>query len=291
MILSLLTTFGLLVTGFFAGGVGALMGVGGGIIVVPALVLFFGLDIKIAVASSLVAVVASSTAASSVYVGKGMANMRLGMLLEVATTLGGIAGGTLAVLVAPDLISAIFSVVMLMIAFLVFRSRDRHGSSQKEKSEAASSAMTEEDPRTLAGSYYDEHSKSVIHYHVQHTFFGGVISFFAGIISGLLGVGGGFIKVPAMNLVMGVPIKVSTATSNLMIGVTAVSSLFVYFTRGLVYPAVAAPVAVGVVAGALLGSRWAQKISPGILKKIFAVLLMAVALQMFLNALGVFRGQ
>lgn len=293
MTLTILTVCGLLVTGFFAGGVGALMGVGGGIIVVPALVLFFGLDIKIAVASSLVAVVASSTAASSVYVGKGLANMRLGMLLEVATTIGGIAGGTVAVMVAPDLISAVFSLVMLMIAVLVFKSRDRHAQTQNEKPEPESTAQEEtgeEDPRTLAGAYYDQHSKSMVHYHVRHTFFGGVISFFAGLISGLLGVGGGFIKVPAMNLVMGVPIKVSTATSNLMIGVTAVASLFVYFTRGMVYPAVAAPVAIGVVGGALLGSRWAQKISPGVLKKIFAVLLMMVALQMFLNALGVLHG-
>lgn len=297
MTLTILTACGLLVTGFFAGGVGALMGVGGGIIVVPALVLFFGLDIKIAVASSLVAVVASSTAASSVYVGKGLANMRLGMLLEVATTIGGIAGGTVAVMVAPDLISAVFSVVMLLIAVLVFKSRDRHAQTQNEKPESKAQLecttqpeLSEEDPRTLAGAYYDQHSKSMVHYHVRHTFFGGVISFFAGLISGLLGVGGGFIKVPAMNLVMGVPIKVSTATSNLMIGVTAVASLFVYFTRGMVYPAVAAPVAIGVVGGALLGSRWAQKISPGVLKKIFAVLLMIVALQMFLNALGVLHG-
>lgn len=289
MTLSAALILGLALTGAVAGVLGALMGIGGGIIVVPALVLIFGFDIKIAIAASLVAVVASSTAAGSVYVGKGLANMRLGMLLEIATTLGGISGGVLAVYVAPNFISMLFAFLLLITSFLIFRTRDQ--ASAPKAAAAPAAAEGHEERGSLAGSFYDTYSRSVIYYQVERIFLGSGISFFAGIMSGMLGVGGGFVKVPAMNLGMKVPIKVATATSNFMIGVTAVSSLVVYFTRGLVYPAVAAPVALGVVGGALWGTRWAQRVSPGSLKKIFAVLLTLVALQMLLTASGVNLGK
>lgn len=289
MTLSAALILGLALTGAVAGVLGALMGIGGGIIVVPALVLIFGFDIKIAIAASLVAVVASSTAAGSVYVGKGLANMRLGMLLEIATTLGGISGGVLAVYVAPNFISMLFAFLLLITSFLIFRTRDQ--ASAPKAAAAPAAAEGHEERGALAGSFYDTYSRSVIYYQVERIFLGSGISFFAGIMSGMLGVGGGFVKVPAMNLGMKVPIKVATATSNFMIGVTAVSSLVVYFTRGLVYPAVAAPVALGVVGGALWGTRWAQRVSPGSLKKIFAVLLTLVALQMLLTASGVNLGK
>lgn len=287
--LSVALISGLIFTGIFAGILGALMGVGGGIIVVPILVLVFGFDIKIAVVSSLFAVVASSTAAGSVYVGKGLANMRLGMWLEVATTLGGIAGGLVAVFVSSHLITMIFSFLMMIIAFLVFRAKDKPKVVKSEDAESsqAESFTAEEDAHSLSGSYYDVGSRSTIHYQVERSFLGSIISFFAGMLSGLLGVGGGFIKVPAMHLGMNVPIKVATATSNFMIGVTAISSLFVYFMKGMVYPLVAAPVAIGVVGGALYGTTLAQKISPALMKKVFAILLVLVAVQMFLSAMGV----
>ena len=290
MSISLVQIFLMLISGVGAGLLGALMGIGGGIIIVPVLVLGFGIDIKIAIASSLVAVVASSTAAGSVYVGKGLANMRLGMLLEVATTLGGIIGGIVAVYIAPTLISALFASLMVITALLILKAKDQKKPLQPPADEQNSPEGHEEIGH-LAGSYYDHYNKSVIYYQVSRVPLGSAVSFFAGILSGLLGVGGGFIKVPAMNLGMSVPIKVATATSNFMIGVTAISSLFVYFTRGLVYPLIAAPVALGVVGGALYGTSLAQKISPGVLKKIFAVLLMLVALQMLLTALGVSFGK
>nr|HRO67565.1 sulfite exporter TauE/SafE family protein [Pseudobdellovibrionaceae bacterium] len=280
------------VSGAFAGLLGAVLGIGGGIVIVPSLVLFFGFDIKIAVACSLVSVVASSTSASSVYVGKGLANMRLGMLLEVATTLGGIAGGLLALVIAPNLLSGIFGVVMVGIAILTFRKREASAALPTEVTPALGEAAAAVSSGSmdagsvsvpdgfLSGVYYDAYRKASVHYRVRNLPLGGAISFVAGVLSGLLGVGGGFMKVPAMNLGMGVPMKVAAATSNFMIGVTAISSLFVYFAKGLVVPLIAAPVALGVVGGALVGTSVAQKISPGSLKKIFAVVLILVAVQM-----------
>lgn len=284
-------------SGLFAGVLGALVGIGGGIIVVPVLTLGFGIDIKIAVAASLVAVVASSTAAGSVYVGKGLANMRLGMILEIATTLGGITGGLIAVYIAAEMISVLFSVLMVVTAVLILRAKDQSSIVKKKTEKDLSSISASEQIKDiheskgyLSGSYYDSYLKSQVYYQVTGLPLGSAVSFLAGILSGLLGVGGGFLKVPAMTLLMKAPMKVSTATSNLMIGVTAISSLFVYFTRGLVYPMIAAPVAIGVVAGALYGTTLAQKISPKLLRKIFAVILVFVALQMSLKSLGVSFG-
>lgn len=279
MILTFTTVLAFAVAGLFAGIVGALVGVGGGIIVVPTLVIGFGVDIKIAVAASLVAVVASSTAAGSVYLGKGLSNMRLAMILEVATTLGGICGGLLAVMIAPDLVSRIFGGLLIVVAGLMLRD------TLKKKEESETAHVTP-GPHSLTGTYYDEFKKRPISYTVVRLPLGIVVSYFAGILSGLLGVGGGFVKVPAMNMGMNVPMKVASATSNFMIGVTAISSLFVYFARGFVQPLIAAPVAIGVVGGAFIGTKIAAKISPTLLKRVFAVLLFFIALNMIYRSLG-----
>lgn len=281
MTLTLATVFALAASGLLAGAVGALVGVGGGIIVVPTLVIGFGVDIKIAVASSLVAVVASSTAAGSVYVGKGLSNMRLAMVLEVATTLGGICGGLLAVWIAPDLVSGLFGLLLIVVAGLMLRDTLRG------RPEAAVQAIAP-GARSITGVYHDRGRD--IPYTVVRLPLGIAVSYVAGILSGLLGVGGGFVKVPAMNMGMNVPMKVATATSNLMIGVTAISSLFVYLARGFVQPLVAAPVALGVVGGALIGTRIAARISPTLLKRVFAVLLFLIAVQMMLRGTGVVGG-
>lgn len=289
MILSIPLVLALVVSGGLAGFLGALVGIGGGLIVVPVLVLGFGLDIKIAIASSLVAVVASSTASGSVYVGKGLTNLRLGMLLEVATTVGGIAGGLMAVFISPSVISGLFAILMLVTCFLILRANDPVV--KPDVRAAVPSETGTEEMGKLSGSYFDPYLKTNIHYEVKNLPLGSFASFFAGILSGLLGVGGGFIKVPAMALGMKVPMKVAAATSNLMIGVTAISSLFVYFARGFVHPIIAAPVALGVVGGALYGTSMAQRISPKLLRKIFAVILVVVAIQMFLKAFGVSFGK
>ncbi|MBL7545441.1 MAG: sulfite exporter TauE/SafE family protein [Bdellovibrionaceae bacterium] len=288
MVASGLVLLSLVLSGVVAGVLGALIGIGGGVIIVPTLVLGFGMDIKIAIACSLVAVVASSTAAGSVYVGKGLTNMRLGMLLEVATTLGGLGGGFVALYASSSLISGLFSILLFIVCFLVLRSTDsekKDMSGRGDSQEAGVNAI--EQVGFLAGTYYDPFLKSTVNYHVRNVLFGSVISFMAGILSGMLGVGGGFIKVPAMTLGMKVPMKVATATSNFMIGVTAIASLFVYFNHGFVQPMVAAPIAIGVVGGAFYGTVLAQKISSTTLKRVFSTVLILVALQMLLKSLGV----
>ena len=272
-----------------------MVGIGGGIILVPTLVLAYGIDIKIAVATSLVAVVATSTAAGSVYVGKGLSNMRLGMTLEIATTLGGISGGLLAVLISPNLLAGLFGGMMIVTAALTLRSRDSHAAKTPAKptaSEEPVAAMEgHEEKGRLAGSYYDPFHRATVHYEAVRLWLGAAVSFIAGILSGMLGVGGGFLKVPAMNLGMRVPIKVAAATSNFMIGVTAISSLFVYFARGLVHPYIAAPIAVGIVCGALSGTKLAHVVSPKVLRTILAIVLILVAVQMILKATGVSLGK
>lgn len=302
MDLTLPTVVALAVLGVFAGWLGAIIGIGGGIVIVPVLVLVFGFDIRIAVATSLVAVVATSTAAGSAYVGKGTANMRLGMTLEVATTIGGIIGGLVAVLIAPSVLSGIFAVVMLITAALVGRRDDSDpvpgegGSGQgMAPDDAAGPSSGEpigwEQPGSLAGAFYDDHVGTLVTYRAERVGIGGAISLLAGTVSGMLGVGGGFIKVPAMTEGMRVPIKVAAATSNFMIGVTAIASLFVYFARGYVHPYTVVPVALGVVAGASLGAATSSKVPPSVLRKILVGVLVFVAIQMALSAFGVDFGR
>ncbi len=148
-----------------------------------------------------------------------------------------------------------------------------------------------EEPHALAGSYFDAEEGALLRYRVERLWLGSVVSFGAGVVSGMLGVGGGFIKVPAMHLGMRVPIKVAAATSNFMIGVTAIASLFVYLDRGLVLPALATPIALGTVVGSLLGTRLSRSISARALKRLLAAVLLLVAVQMLLKSAGVHLGR
>ncbi|MGE3621199.1 MAG: TSUP family transporter [Acidimicrobiia bacterium] len=282
----------LMAVGVVAGGLGAAIGIGGGIVVVPALVLGFQYDIRVAVAASLVAVVATSTSAGSAYVGEGLANMRLGMSLEVATTIGGIVGGLVAVALPADVVAVAFAVVMVATAALVLRQGDPHGAGTDATDagggpEGGAPAAGWEDRATLGGAYLDERSGRLVRYRARRLGAGSAVAAVAGVLSGLLGVGGGFLKVPAMTLAMGVPMRVAAATSNFMIGVTAISSLVVYFARGYVHPLVAVPVALGVVAGSGAGARLAGRVDPRTLTRLLAVVLVAVATQMALDAAGV----
>jgi uncharacterized membrane protein YfcA len=292
MILTPLSVAALALLGLGAGTLGAMVGVGGGIIVVPTLVLVFHVDIKTAIATSLVAVVATSTAAGSVYVGRGLTNMRLAMTLEIFTTVGGITGGVLAVLVSPSALAAMFGVIMGVTAVLLLQGKDparRPGAGGSAP--AVAPPLGEEHPGRLAGSYYDAHAERLIEYHAVRLPVGGAVSALAGMISGMLGVGGGFLKVPAMALGMNVPIKVAAATSNFMIGVTAIASLFIYLARGFVSPLIAAPVALGVTAGALMGTRLAGRVSARVLRRILSVIVIVVGVEMLFKALGVSLGR
>lgn len=293
----MLTVILLAVLGIFAGWLGAIIGIGGGIIIVPVLVLAFGFDIRIAVATSLVAVVATSTAAGSAYVGKGTANMRLGMTLEVATTIGGIVGGLIAVLIAPSVLSGLFAILMILTAVLVGRRNDVEAEHEASRASADAGDGSQgaqlgwEEPGTLAGAFYDDHVGQLVTYRADRVAVGGAISLLAGTVSGMLGVGGGFMKVPAMTEGMRVPIKVAAATSNFMIGVTAIASLFVYFARGYVHPYTVVPVALGVVVGATVGAATSARVHPVVLRRILVVILVLVAIQMGLAAFGVDFGR
>lgn len=294
MELHLATALALLAVGFFAGWLGALVGLGGGIIIIPTLVLGFGVDLRVAVATSLVAVVATSTAAGSVFVGKGLAHLRLGMTLEVFTTLGGITGGLLALRVPVEALSVVFAALVSGTAVLMLRGKDARPKQGAPRA-AAEPETTEpaggEERGRLAGSYFDAHQGALVPYRAVRVGLGGAVSFAAGVLSGLLGVGGGFIKVPAMTLGMRVPFKVAAATSNFMIGVTAAASLFIYLSEGLVHPALATPVALGVAGGALLGTATSRRVSATLLRRLLALVLLAVAGQLTLKAFGVRLGR
>jgi uncharacterized membrane protein YfcA len=286
MHLTLLTILSLIAVGAGAGLLGAMIGIGGGVLVVPALAFVFDVDLKVAIATSLVAVVATSTAAGSVYVGRGLANMRLGMTLETSTTIGGIIGGVLAVHVSQRALSLLFAALMVVTALLMLRSnRDRPKG--VGKGTAGERTLGWEEPKRLAGAYFDERTKVMVHYEVVRVWVGVGVALVAGILSGMLGIGGGFLKVPAMNLAMRVPLRVAAATSNVMIGVTAIASVFVYFAHGYVHPSLAAPVVLGVVGGSLGGSVLSARVSPRVLRFVLACVLVVVAVEMALRAKGV----
>jgi hypothetical protein len=270
-------------TGVVAGGLGALVGIGGGIVVVPVLVVGLGYDIRTAVATSLIAVVATSAAAGIAYADSGLTNVRLGLALEVPTTIGGIAGGLVAVSVAPSAIAGLFSVVMVVVSVLMWRHLDTHDLLPHDANSRTMSSPIR--PSLLRGTYFDRTSRSVA-YDPQRLGLGASISAIAGMLSGLLGVGGGFIKVPAMAMGMGVPVKAAAATSNFMVGITAIASLVIYFARGYVQPIVAVPVSIGIVFGALSASHATPRLSAVRVQRLLALILLLVAIQMALEALG-----
>ncbi|MDW5563910.1 MAG: sulfite exporter TauE/SafE family protein [Methanomassiliicoccus sp.] len=257
-----------------AGIVGSMFGIGGGVIIIPALTIALGLPIKDAIGASLIGVIASSTGAASRYVGQGIVNIRLGMMLEPATTIGSMVGAALAVYLNQYVLSAIFAAVMFYSAYYMLRRPEVtiHGS--------------EKCYDYLGCCYDDPLTGEKIAYTVRGLPKGLLASFFAGNMSGMLGVGGGIVKVPVMNMWMGVPIRAATATSNFMIGVTALAGAVVLYAHGLISPVLAALVAVGVFAGASVGPRISRRAAGPMLRRYFAVILIAVAVLMLLKATG-----
>lgn len=266
-------TFAALVAmAIFAGIAGSMVGVGGGIVVVPILTLVFDVPMKVAIATSLVSVIATSTAAQTVFVTKGMTNIRLGMALEVMTTLGAIAGGLTAVLISGRILQGVFAVVLVYVAC------------------AMSRRAADVEPRptgVLEASYSDPSTGRDVAYGVRHLKLGAGLSFFAGNVSGLIGLGGGAFKVPIMNVVMGMPLKATIATSNLMIGVTASTGAVIFYGRGFVDARYAVPTALGILAGARLGPHLAVRLRSRTLNVVFQVLLIVFAGLMALRAAGV----
>lgn len=266
-----------LIISFMAGVLGSLLGLGGGIIVIPVLTLWLRIDIRYAIGASIVSVIATSSGAAAGYVRDRLTNLRVAMVLELATTVGAMCGAYLAGMVSSRLLYLVFGSVMAWSATMMFRKRG----DLPVKPRTAPWA----DRLRLHGSYYDEGLGREVHYRVAGTRVGLALMYLAGVISGLLGIGSGALKVPAMDLAMGLPIKVSTATSNFMIGVTAAASAGVYFTRGDIDPFVAAPVALGVLMGAVLGSRWLGRIHSSVIRTIFVVVLLGIAGQMLIKGI------
>ena len=259
-----------------AGLVGSLLGLGGGIIVVPALTLLFGINIRLAVGASIVSVIATSSGAAAAYVREHLASLRVGMFLEIGTTLGAISGAFVAGRIDPRWLFIIFGIMMGYSALEMFRSR-HHTPADPVPPDALA------DKLRLHGSYFDASLQQTIDYRVTHTVLGLALMYVAGCVSGLLGIGSGALKVPAMDLAMRLPIKVSTATSNFMIGVTAAASAGVYFVRGEIAPLIAAPVAAGVLVGATAGSRLLPRLRNRSVRMAFVVVLLWVSIQMLFN--------
>jgi len=256
-----------------AGLFGSLLGLGGGIIVVPALSLLLGVDIRYAIGASIVSVIATSSGAGAAYLRDRLVNIRVAMFLELATTLGALGGAFLAGVVGGRLLHLVFAGAVVCTAISMWRHREASGSRPGAPDRLA-------DALALNGSHCGQTTAQPEGYRVRRTRLGFALSGFAGIMSGLLGVGGGVIKVPVMSLSMGMPIKVASATSNFMIGVTAAASAGVYFARGDIDPFIAGPTAIGVLCGSLLGARLMRRLESSALRAAFTVVLLVVAFQM-----------
>ncbi|HET7840083.1 MAG TPA: sulfite exporter TauE/SafE family protein, partial [Terriglobia bacterium] len=233
-----------------AGFLGALLGIGGGMIIVPFMVLIFHLPMKIAVATSIVSVIATSNAGGSKYVDQRITNLRLAMFLEIATTIGALSGSVLALYLRDWIMLLIFSALLLYMAYASFTTRNLDD--RRIVSGEFANARQDRLSRWLGlrGSYHDDAARRTVEYVINGSLVGACISYLAGVASGLLGVGGGVLKVSAMNRYMNVPMKVSVGTSKLMIGVTACVGSILFFVAGLIHFAVVAPVAIGTTAGA-----------------------------------------
>ena len=276
-------TFGVLVfialSSVFAGFVGALAGLGGGVFIVPILTLIFHVSFATAIGASIVSVIATSSGAAAAYVRDRMTNLRVGMFLEIATTAGAVCGALVSSMLDDTVLFIVFGVILLISAIpLVMR-------------------LGEELPRgvenhkwagwlKLPGTYPDRRTHQDVPYHVAHVRIGFGMMYVAGLISGLLGIGSGTFKVLAMDTAMRLPMKVSTTTSNFMIGVTAAASAGIFFQRGDIDPMIAAPVAIGVLGGSMLGAKTLSRMSNVHLKKVFVPMILLVAISMLARGLG-----
>lgn len=274
--------------GIGTGAIGAILGTGGGVFLIPALVIGYKMPIHFAVGTSILSVIATSTAVASTNVERGTANMRLGMTLEIATSMGAIAGGLTAAWLPNRVLEIVFALVLLPTAAVMWRRRAGDGESGDPSANVdpagPATAQTKAAGEGRLGSRYLDHGREVV-YRVKRLWAGLCVSFTAGIMSGLLGIGGGIFKVPALNLLCEVPIKAAAATSNFMIGVTAAASAFLYFGRGEVHPTITTAVVLGILAGSVIGSYLNQFIGGLTVKRLFAVLLLGVAAQMLSRVL------
>jgi uncharacterized membrane protein YfcA len=259
---------------FSAGLLGSLTGLGGGVIVVPMLTVLFGVDIHFAAGASLISVIATSSGAASAYVKEGFTNIRIGMFLEIATTIGAIIGATLVGIISVNIVSVIFAVILLYSAVVTFIKKDQN-------------IIYKPNPIAeklkLNGNY--PAGNKIVSYNVQKVPQGFIMMIFAGLLSGLLGIGSGAAKVMAMDQIMKIPFKVSTTTSNFMIGVTAAASAGIYLKNGYIQASLVMPVMLGVLTGAFLGAKLLTFTSSKSLKIVFSIIILIMAYEMLKNGL------
>jgi uncharacterized membrane protein YfcA len=258
-----------------AGFLGSLTGLGGGVVLVPLLTIFFHVDLRYAIGASLVSVIATSSGSAAAYVKEGFSNIRIGMFLEIATTLGALFGAYLTAKVPANAIAIIFAIVLLYSAYVSRRTRPRTDTEEPPDPQATKLKMN--------GSFPD--TSGVRQYNVYHVPTGFGVMWIAGAVSGLLGIGSGALKVVAMDQAMKIPFKVSTTTSNFMIGVTAAASAGVYLSRGYIDPSLAMPVMIGVLIGSLMGTRVLVKTQTKRLRLVFSVVIVLLGLEMMFKGL------
>jgi hypothetical protein len=262
-----------------AGFIGSMSGMGGGVILIPVLT-FFGMDIKHAIAVSIVSVIATSSGSASAYVRDRLTNLKVGMFLEMFTIVGALAGAAITLVSGRRFLFILFGVVLLSSWIALFRQRNE---GWRPAAQDVFSHWLE-----LEGSYYDRSVRQVIVYHGARAYLGGPLMFGAGLIAGLLGIGAGALKVLIHDLVTGLPPKVSTTTSNLIIGVTALAGTSVYLAAGMIDPGLAAPVILGVVFGAFMGTRLLVRLTNQTVRNIFLAVLLILGFEMILR--GVWGG-
>jgi uncharacterized protein len=272
----------LIVSGAAAGLLGSLLGLGGGILVIPILVLALKVPMHTAVATSLLCVIATSSAAASRNVRKGIANIRLGMTLEIATVIGAIIGSSIAGFLSARTLMQIFAGALLLMAPAMARGVDDDENEKPDADVGERSAFL----AGFDGAYYDAARDAQVEYRVTRLPVALGVSSVAGTLSGLLGVGGGILKVPVLTMFCDVPMKAAAATSNFMIGVTAVASAVIYYGRGEIAPAISAATVLGVFAGSRVGTLLAPKLHGNQLRRLFAAVMVVVAVQMILKAQG-----
>jgi uncharacterized membrane protein YfcA len=271
--MSILTFTLILILGaYLAGLVGSLTGLGGGVVVIPLLTLVFHVDIRYAIGAALLASIANSSGAASAYIKEGITNIRLGMFLEIATTVGAVIGALIAVYTPTNTIAILFGSVLLFSAAMTLRKKNQEALTEGSKLSAI---------LKLNSSYPTQ--TGTVDYKLKNVGAGFSIMTVAGVMSGLLGIGSGALKVLAMDTAMKIPFKVSTTTSNFMIGVTAAASAVVYLQRGYMDPGIAFPVVLGVLGGAFTGAKLLTRINPATLRIIFCIAITFVAFEMIYN--------
>ncbi len=261
-----------------AGALGAMVGLGGGVIIIPILTILMGINIHYAIGASIVSVIATSSGAAATYVKDKMTNLRIGMFLELATTTGAIVGAAVAVYLNSTLLAIVFGSILLVSLIPLVREIGQEIPPKQELKGIAKKL-------SLQGKYV-ERDGTVVEYNATNTKVGLSGMFAAGLISGLLGIGSGTFKVLSMDVAMKLPMKVSTTTSNFMIGVTAAASAGIYYARGDVDPVIVAPVALGILIGSFIGTRLLMKVKNDTIRKIFAIVLAVSAIEMILRAVG-----